>query len=160
MRIIVQRCRERELGCAALQHRAFERECVGCRFELCFEVVNHGIEILEMNLSVGVSQPSRITLRTRLEARLELQIVKVGVECAFLVVIVDLTLTEHHVTNTEIEDAGLALAAALARRQIGLAVLCNEDVNDRMIDDDIFQVPLTAEERNDLHSDCKVIDLE
>src|SRR6266849_6672571 len=104
--------------------------------------MNHWVEILEMNLSVGVSQSSGITFRSGIETRLELQVVKVGVQSALLVVVVHLALTQIDMADAKIEYARLAFAAAFPFRKVGVATVRNKHMDDGMIGDDVLQIPL------------------
>ena len=62
--------------------------------------MNHWIEILEMDLSIGVTQSSGIALPAGIEARLKLQVMNIGFQRALLIVVVNFASAEHDVTDT------------------------------------------------------------
>src|SRR5690242_548805 len=102
MDIIAESRCHAELRSAAGQCAAFERECIRGRVEFRLETVYHRIEILELNPAVFVTQPSRITFCSRIEARLKGEIAQIRSDRALLIVVVNLTLTQHHVAYPEI----------------------------------------------------------
>src|SRR5437870_13154394 len=118
MRVIVHSRGKRDLRGAARQCGALQREGIRRGIEFGFELVKHRIEVLEVNLAVAVTQPAGITFRRRIEGRLKFQIVQIRIESALLIVVVDLALSEHDLTYSEIENARLALAAGLRLWQI------------------------------------------
>ena len=50
------------------------------------------------------------------------------------------------------------MPAAFRFRQVGVAVARDEYMDHRVINNDIFEVPLSGNERNDLHANGKMID--
>ena len=92
--------------------------------------MNHRIPVLEVDLPAAVTQAAGITLRPWIKTGLELKVMKIRVERAFLVVIVDLALPDHHMTYFQVEDTRLALPAALCLREIRFAAFVDEYVSD------------------------------
>src|SRR5207237_6143786 len=88
--------------------------------------------------------------------RLKLEIMKVCIEGALLVVVIHLALTKHHMTYAEVEHAGL-LARALCLRNIRVAIRGNKDMRHGMVDDDVLEIPLPLKQRDDLDSDAEMI---
>ena len=56
-------------------------------------------QILQMDPAVLVTQSAGVALRTRIERCLKFKIVKICIKRTLLVIVVHLTLTEHHVTH-------------------------------------------------------------
>ena len=81
---------------------------------------------------------------------------KVCVQRALLVVVIHLALAKHDVTHAEVEDTRL-LVRVFRCRQIRVPVRAHEHARDRMIDDDIFQIPLLLQQRDDLNADAEMI---
>src|SRR5216684_3371057 len=107
MNVIIQRCHKADLRGAGRQCAPFYSERIRCCFEFGFEAVNHGIQILKMDLAVLVVQAAGIASGSWIELRLKLQVVEIRIERALAIVVVNLALSNLNVTYTEIEDTGL-----------------------------------------------------
>src|SRR5579872_1042129 len=74
--------------------------------ELRAQIMRNGIEGLEAEVSVPVADAPRILRLRRIESRLKIQIVQVGIHHALLVVVIELAIIDKSVADAQIKDAG------------------------------------------------------
>src|SRR5438874_1639660 len=99
MNVIVESCGQAELRCAARQCASFKGEGVRIRLEFCLQTVDHRIQILEVDRAVLISQASGIPLWSGIKTRLKLELMEIRVERTLLIVVVNLAMAEHDVTD-------------------------------------------------------------
>src|SRR5262249_19220287 len=98
--------------------------------ELRLQAVDQWIQISETDLSICVAQCRGIAPCDGRETGLQIEIVKICVDRGLSVVVVQLTLIQHHVTNTQVEYIrGLCFQF----RQTCLPVLPDKQMSHRMI---------------------------
>src|SRR5262249_10465976 len=142
MNVIIHRRIETEFRSATLEQAALESESVLCRFEFRFETVNQRIQVLEMDLSICVLESAGVLFWSGVKRRLEFEVVKIRIQRTLLIVVIDLTLPDVDVTDTQIEHAR-ALIRTLRFREIGFAIVGDINAGDRMIQHDVFQIPVS-----------------
>src|SRR5215471_2374191 len=96
--------------------------------------MRHGMVVGELELSVAIAQPSGILLPNRIEARFERQIMQVGIESDFSVVVVNLAAIEQGMAYAQPEKISVRLAVfSLAWREIIVAPGVDEQADDGMV---------------------------
>ena len=88
------------------------------RIELRFEVVRNRFEGSGLQMAVGVAELARILLPRAVKRRSKIYIVQIRGESALPIVVIDRALIEHRVTDTQIEQAGIAAAGNFHDRGI------------------------------------------
>src|SRR5215469_8295789 len=123
--------------------------------------MHHGVVVGELQLSVAITQPSGILLPNWIEARFERQIMQVGIECDFSVVVVNLAAIEPGMAYAQLEKISLALAVfSLSFRQLIVAPGVDEQVDDGMIQGNRLHVPLAAKQRSNAETQSDVVNRE
>src|SRR5215471_10172819 len=124
------------------------------------QIVDHRRVGAVLNPSFAVAKITEVARLAVIEIRLHAEIVQFGVQQTLLVVVIKLSSVEHKFLNGQIKQVGIAAALLLWFWQIVLTSLVDEDVDHRMIDDDVLNAPGAAKERQDFDSYIDVISLE
>src|SRR5580692_2122060 len=92
---------------------------------------------------IGIRECSGIFLQETVETRVELDIAQIKRNGARPTVVKDRPIGENRVPNAKVENRRVAaVVAALECRQIGYAVLVDEDLRDGVVDANAVKVPL------------------
>ncbi len=159
--IVVERRVQHQLRIAALQRDIVQRHAGAARVEVGGEIVRHRRVVSVLQLAVLVRQRAEISATTRcIVAGLKRQILQIGVEHGLLIVVVNRAAVEKNVANRQVEDVRVGIAAGLKCRQITLAVGIDDQLDDRMIDGDVLEIPLAVQNRNHAHAQADVVDLQ
>src|SRR5262245_34372689 len=109
-----------------------------------------------MNCAIPIAQGAGVLCAGCIEARLDFNVTEAGIENGLPVVEKDFALPQYRVADADPED----VLDPAALRQIGLFVRVHYEAKDRMIHDEISEVPLTVKDRNDARSNRNTVDLE
>jgi len=112
-------------------------------------------------VSVTVGESAIISFGQRSILNVRAQIVQIGCQRGFPVVVVHFTIRKLDVADGEIED--IRMARTFARRrggQIVFAIRTDLHVNHRMVDQKFSQRNLVMKYGNDLGSDCELVGMQ
>src|SRR5215472_13122313 len=124
------------------------------------QIVDHRRVGAVLNPSFAIAEITEVARLGVIEIRLHIEIVQFGVQRTLLVVVIKLSSVENKFLNGQIKQVGVATALLLWFWQIVLTSLVDEDVDHRMIDDDVLNAPGAAKERQDFDSYIDVISLQ
>src|SRR5215469_4210643 len=124
------------------------------------QIVDHRRVGAVLNPSFAIAEITEVARLGVIEIRLHIEIVQFGIQRTLLVVVIKLSTVEHKFLNGQIKQVGIAAALLLWFWQIVLTSLVDEDMDHRMIDDDVLNAPGAAKERQDFDSYIDVISLE
>src|SRR5690348_14373797 len=128
---------------AAVQGCVGQLELLWRYIELRTQVVRNRIEVLQLEVTIAITERSGVPLLRRVESCTKVKVVQVRLHYALAIVVVDLTLIEKRMTDAKIEDARIALRllVAFGLREIVGAMGIDKDVNHRMVYCGIIDVP-------------------
>src|SRR5215470_17770708 len=113
-----------------------------------------------LQASLAVRECPMVAVAQRFRPQLQLQFVKFSIQRRFDVVVVDFTAAQKEMLYSEVEEVGRTSAVGRRRRgQIGAAVLANLEIHHRVAQDDLVQIDLFPEQRNDFQANHKFIGL-
>src|SRR5712692_4930818 len=118
-----------------------------------------GVEIAELETAMTVTHRTGVLRLAGVELELGLQIVKLGVQRQLTVVVINFPAAKEEMLDRQIENVQrlVLFLRHLRLGNIGAPRFVDEEVNDRVIDDDLVQIHLAPQRGNDLQAHTKVI---
>src|SRR6266851_5526056 len=108
-----------------------------------------------------VCNRTSVTRRQQIKANFGAKIEQVRIESALLVVVIDLTVAQKHMSYSQVEHICMAVGLAGRRlRNIALAFTINPHMRHRMIDKKFAQKNLVMQDRLNLEAYGQLIDLQ
>src|SRR5579864_5405205 len=137
-------------GCARashFQHSRVDHKTIGCHPEAGVETVGKRQLLKVCDLTAIVSDAAEITGARRIEVKISLQIVEIGIQRNGLVVGVDLPVAQKRMSDGEVEDIGLTLRSARRwLREIALTLGVHAQMHYWMIDQQFLERELAVQQ--------------
>ena len=93
-----------DLGLSCAQGAMRDGERLWSRLEFRFQTMDQWIPIAKTDLAILIAQPTGVSLRLWVEARLEYDVAQRSIERDLAVVVVQLAVKEEYVPDAEIEN--------------------------------------------------------